>query len=792
MEFQMEPNNRPKGREKNVTSASAGVHRRGEGLGGGPVGSTGGQSGGGGSHSTGTKAAVGGGGGIALLAIGYALLKGCSGSGSPAANISGHSGAGGGIGDLLSGQSNSQTVQSDDNYLAFSSGEPADMNVASGSREKYTKILGNNTDTVTIMIYMCGTDLESKSGMASSDLQEMLGAKYDANVNILVYTGGCKKWKTSGISNENNQIYQIKDGKMIRLENNMGNKVMTSPDTLSEFIQYCAKNYPANRNELIFWDHGGGSVSGYGYDEKKSNAGGMELAAIAKALKNGGVKFDFVGFDACLMATAETALMLDPYADYLIASEETEPGIGWYYTNWLTTFGKNVSMPTVEIGKNIVDDFNGACAQKCPGQKTTLSVIDLAEFSHTVPTQLASFAQSVSKLMTDKEYKTVSDARYNTREFAASSKIDQVDLCHLAKNMNTAEGKALCDVIRSAVKYNKTSSNISNAYGVSIYFPYKRQSYVDSACKNYNLIGMDDAYSKCIKQFASLETSGQIAAGGSDTGNPLSSLLGGVLSGGGGGNAGSITSLLGSFLGSGKGVEGLDKSNIGFMQETPLSEQDTADYLAANYFDPNALVWKEENGVYKMTLSEAQWKLVHRLDKNMFYDDGKGYVDLGLDNVFQFDENNALIADTDKDWVAVNGQPVAYYHTDTFENGSDYCYSGYIPVLLNGTRAQLLVNFDNSNKNGYITGVRTDYQDGETDTIAKNDTELRNGDKIDFVCDYYDYSGKYLDSYLLGEPITVNGTLSISNVPVGNGSVKITYLFTDIFEQEYWTPAIVK
>ena len=29
-------------------------------------------------------------------------------------------------------------------------------------------------------------------------------------------------------------------------------------------------------------------------------------------------------------------MVLEPYADYMIASEETEPGIGWYYTGWLT------------------------------------------------------------------------------------------------------------------------------------------------------------------------------------------------------------------------------------------------------------------------------------------------------------------------------------------------------------------------------------------------------------------------------------------------------------------------
>ena len=122
----------------------------------------------------------------------------------------------------------------------------------------------------------------------------------------------------------------------------------------------------------------------------------MSLAGINTALKNAGVKFDFIGFDACLMATVETALMLDEYADYMIASEETEPGIGWYYTNWLTKLSANTSMPTLEIGKNIVDDFVTTCASQCRGQSATLSVVDLAELSATVPAPDEGLLQSIS------------------------------------------------------------------------------------------------------------------------------------------------------------------------------------------------------------------------------------------------------------------------------------------------------------------------------------------------------------------------------------------------------------
>lgn len=203
------------------------------------------------------------------------------------------------------------------------------QSVASTARSKYTKLLGDGKDEVTLMVYLCGTDLESRSQMATSDLQEMINADLSDKVNLIVYTGGCKQWRNNVLSIQSNQIWQIRDEGMVCLEENLGSKSMTDPDTLASFIQWCKKNYPADRNALIFWDHGGGSVSGFGYDEKFASSGSMSLAEIDEALTSGGVKFDFVGFDACLMATTENALMLSKHADYMIASEETEPGIGW-------------------------------------------------------------------------------------------------------------------------------------------------------------------------------------------------------------------------------------------------------------------------------------------------------------------------------------------------------------------------------------------------------------------------------------------------------------------------------
>ena len=826
-------NNRPRARQKYVTGGSKGVKRRGSGLGTGPVGggrpsgSTGGSgSSGGGTRSSGGKGSklimivavllllCGGGGGLAGL-LGGGSDSSSGGGSSVIGDLLGGGGSSGGgssvIGDLLGGGGSSSgglaslgnlgTLLGGLNSGTTSTGWDLESNtsklntsVAKGSRAKRTEILGDGDDVVTIMVYMCGTDLESRSAMGTSDLQEMLAADLGDNVNLLVYTGGCSKWQNNVVSSTKNQIYRIYNGKMQLLEE-YKSVSMTDPNTLTTFIKWCANNYPANRNQLIFWDHGSGSINGYGYDEKFKTSGSMDLSEINQALKKSGVTFDFVGFDACLMATLETALMLTSYADYMIASEETEPGVGWYYTDWLTALGNDTSMETIEIGKNIVDDFVETCATKCRGQKTTLSVVDLAELEKTVPADFKDFAKSASELIQNDAYKTVSDARNNTREFAQASAIDQVDLVHLAQNMGTEAGEELAETLLSAVKYNRTSDDMTNAYGLSIYFPYKKVSAVDNVVDTYEAIGMDEEYASCIKEFASLEVGGQTSAGG--TSSPLPSLLGSLLGGGSssssGGSADVIGSLLGSFLSNRGNIDGLDRNNTSFFEESGLDTNAMATYLSDNYFDASALVWGEnEAGQRVLHLTEEQWGLVHSLELNMFYDDGEGYVDLGYDNVFEFDPKGDLIGDTDRTWLAINGQPVAYYYLDTVDDGENYTITGRVPALLNGERVDLLLVFDNENPYGYIAGARTVYTEGETETVAKGMGELEVGDTLDFLCDYYSYAGEYVDSYYLGEQMTVTDNMVISNVDVGEGDVKVTYRFTDIYNQQYWTPAFTE
>lgn len=817
--------NRPVSRKKNITEGGGNAARRGEGLGGGPVGRTGGMpggssGGGGAAGGSGPQMTRGSGGNrsplIAIIAVVVLLLGGGGGIGAYLSNN-----AEGAADTAASYEQQTQTTDVSDagtsdaasslvssvfgsyaggygNSSAAWSDTPntgsLDTSVASGARAKRTVLKGNGNDVVTILVYMCGTDLESRSAMASKDLQEMLAADLKENINLIVYTGGCKSWQNNVISSKTNQIYQIKGGKMTLLQDNLGSVAMTDPKTLSGFIQWGTKNYPADRYELIFWDHGGGSTSGYGYDEKFASSGSMKLSGINTALKDGGVSFDFIGFDACLMATVETALMLDSYSDYLIASEETEPGVGWYYTDWLTALGADPSMSTTEIGKNIIDSYTAACAKTCAGQKTTLSLIDLAELTATVPQELSDFAKETSELIENKEYQTVSVARGSSREFAASSKIDQIDLIDFAIRLGTDEGTELADALKGAVKYNRTSSNMTNAYGLSIYFPSKKISAVDGMVNTYEAIGMDEDYTKCIQDFAALGVAGQVASGGSSTASPLPSLFGslmGASSSGSSGGADMVGQLLSSFLSSDfSSIAGLSSSNTSFLGRS-LDVESAAEYIAENHFDPGQLSWINYNdGAPVIRIAEDQWPLIENVDLNVFYDDGEGYLDLGMDNTFEFDGRGDLMAPTDRTWLAINGQVVAYYRIDTAGDQDDYTIMGRVPAELNGERVNLILIFDSAHEDGYVAGAVYDYVDGETETIAKNLTELHDGDTIDFLCDYYGYDQSYLDSFYLGDPLTVSGgmeALKISNVNIGDGDVLAMYCFTDLYGQRYWS-----
>jgi hypothetical protein len=784
----MDQKNRPKGREKRVGTGSVKVEKRGTGIGrqsSGPVGGTGGlftkPQGTQASRAPSTQRKSGGIGKLILMVVVIAVVVfilpklGGLGSDSPLADLGSSLGT------------NNQGSPSDG--TTFDKGAySVNRTVSELARPKRTTLVGGGNDKVTIMVYLLGTDLESRGGMATMDLQEMLDADLSENVNVVIETGGTAVWKNDVMSNKTNQRFLISSKGMSLIEEDLGKKSMVDPDTLTDFIKYSESNFPADRYFLVMWDHGGGSVTGYGYDEHfKGDT--MTLDEIERALFNSGVTFDFVGFDACLMATLETAFVVEPYADYLIASEELEPGIGWFYTGWLNEISKNSSIETIDLGKKLIDDYIQEVKRKTPQSQATLSLVDLAELSSTVPEQFSKFAQSTGEMIDTDNFKKVSDSRAGTKEFAASSKINQIDLVDFANRLGTPEAVAFAAALDGAVKYNRMSDNIANANGLSIYFPYGKLSDMSDMLDTYEEIGMDESYTKTIKSFANLNVGGQMASQG---GGLLDMLLGGGQSGASQGIAANvISSLLNSFLSGGNfsAITGGDAQKPDWLD--PQQVSDSAGYYSENMIDPASLVITMKDGIRVLELTEKEWDLVHNLELDVFIDDGEGFIDLGRDNVIEFNTDGDLILEYDGTWIAMNGQIVSYFMTSYDTVGENYKILGSVPAMLNGELVDIILSFDQDTPYGEVLGARIIYDnEKETPNLPKGLLEINAGDQIDYLCDYYSYEGDFDDSYYLGESYVATGEWYIENLSISNLKFLMSYKITDIYGNSYWTPVI--
>lgn len=134
-----------------------------------------------------------------------------------------------------------------------------------------------------------------------------------------------------------------------------------SPAALVDFATWAMKTYPAKRYALILSDHGAGWVGGWNDDAPKEGSA-LSLNEIDQALaailrKSKVPALDFVGFDACLMSSVEVMAALAPYARYTVASQETEPALGWAYAKFLGQLATKPTQSGAELAKAIVNSY---------------------------------------------------------------------------------------------------------------------------------------------------------------------------------------------------------------------------------------------------------------------------------------------------------------------------------------------------------------------------------------------------------------------------------------------------
>ena len=357
----------------------------------------------------------------------------------------------------------------------------------------------------TLFIYMCGSNLETKQGLAGKNIDELLAASVSDDMNIVIETGGAATWRSHDIDNNALQRYEIKNGSLNLIES-LPNGNMGDSETLGDFLKWGLEKYPSGHNMLVLWDHGGGSAKGVCFDENYS-FDSLSLRELKDALDSAKHKdkFDFITFDACLMATIEVVSVMKDYADYMIASEEIIPGGGMDYKALCEAFASDSEME--DIGKKICDAFMEKCKNTGKDIYSTLSLINLANAESLVEhfNECAAYMNRMSE--TKNYFSRIIAAAKRCEKFGientfdgSSNMVDLGDFFGEAWDNHIIEGEddiylSLLDAMDEAVPYTVNSGERSNR-GVSFYYPI---TYDKAEVEDYVALSVSEEYSEFLK-----------------------------------------------------------------------------------------------------------------------------------------------------------------------------------------------------------------------------------------------------------------------------------------------------
>lgn len=379
----------------------------------------------------------------------------------------------------------------------------------------------------TVMFYFCGSDLESRHGFATGNLEEIaqcypyqslssIFLEYPENVfsdeqlarmkvNVVLETGGSKEWHAQELGMDVNpsalqrwhyqpmETVNFRDRNTFELDETLPLQSMADPETLADFIRWGAEAYPARKYALVLWDHGGGSKTGIFIDEL-FEGDTMYLDELHDALADGGVNFEAVLFDACLMANVETAWAIKDYAKWMVASEEVVAGKGTAMGDWLQQLYFAPQWDGARLGYWICDMTHIKYANAADEQSQALltwSVIDLSGIER-VGMACDRFFERCCEAYTGDTYRLngLFSLMHGAEEFGGGSD-NMFDLsCLLYENwisqfMGMDLYWELMDAISEAVEYAVQGAGRSRALGLSFcYAPEFSPAELDVYARN--------------------------------------------------------------------------------------------------------------------------------------------------------------------------------------------------------------------------------------------------------------------------------------------------------------------
>ena len=571
-------------------------------------------------------------------------------------------------------------------------------------------------DTWLVSWYICGSDLESEYGAASADLEELMEAELPPNVRVLILAGGTQEWQNDTFTRPLNLYLYDADG-LHELER-MNDADMGDPQTLAHFLRYGEENYPADHRVFVFWDHGGGSAAGVCADERTENMLRLNDLRQAFAAVYGDnpaePPYELIGFDACLMASYETAASLEGYTRYMVASEEMEPGNGWNYDAWVGALGDNPAMGGARLGEVICDSYLAGCREEDTEEEATLSVIDLARlpaltsayeaYSRDVLARAAHLSPAFFAAL-DRAAQRAENYGGNTREMGYANMVDLAGLAEeTAREFPSAA--ALVRAVDDACIYKVHGDYRRRGGGISSYYSYD---------------GDEDGFSAYVDQDAALMEQKCL----------LYTMLYGQL-------PDEATELLAG------------QSPTGRINALPTQRQQIFNTAALE----DRAVDVDRNGNAFVRLSQAEMDMISSVRCNLLYigTEENVILYLGSDANVDADWDSGVFKDNfDGTWPMLDGHPV---YIEIVEEGDDYnLYS--IPIKLNGKECNLQVSYRYEDGQYHILGARRGLEpNGMSD---RNLILLKQGDVVTTIHyamsatgDDEDFTPVEVDTFRLG------------------------------------------
>ena len=591
--------------------------------------------------------------------------------------------------------------------------------------------------------YLCGSDLETNYGCATNDLIEMLEIELPENVTVVIQTGGAAVWQNDQMDPSKLQrwVYNS-EGLMLVDEQESAN--MGEAQTLYEFLYFANANFPADKVAVTFWNHGGGSVSGAAFDELHGfdSLDLIEMYQAFDAVWPANIEnpaLELIGFDTCLMATIDVAAAFQPFAKYLVASEEVEPGNGWLYSGWLNELASNPAMDGDDLGIAICSTYYAGCEAVGTQDQTTLSVTDLTKLTPLLEAYesfgeeaFAAAAQDAGFFAHFSRAAALSE-NYggNTREQGYTNMVDLGHLARLTAWM-LPSAQSVCDALEDCVIYKVGGIYRSEATGLSCYYSYNGDI---NDFNGYAMVGTGLAF----KHLFAYGLTGELAEGGEE-----------------------------------------------YLASLDIQELPPIVTLADMDWDGAPLDLNDE-GTSILNLGPEASDVLAGIGFSLFYVDVENdqMMLLGTDNDLLADWDNGIFYDNFRGvWGAIDDHLV--YMELSFE-GDDYnLYS--VPILLNDELYNLQVAYDFAVEEWFILGASQGLD--ESGMASKELRLLEVGDVITTIWKIASYSGDDdFEMYAVDE-LVVTAETSFGETPLFDGSYSMVFEMWDALGNYAYSDAV--